>query len=461
MVEVPVAADRWDAGSTDLHVREQGTTSATEEFVASFPQHLWEPLGIKATRTPGQPDWTIRASDRVGIMRVDVGGTAAHIRITPKLPDLDLFFLADWAYGSSSTTKSLLSGRAELDAVRSEPAACLLAWYLAEAVAFATRWVRRGYVTREEELVGRVRGRIDTTRYIRNSLASARPHVVPCRYTEPSDNTRPNQYLKLGVRRAAALAHLVPNAGARRFLLELSRRGLALLASVDDVQMTPRHGRRLNLAGPLRHYRPITDFTTALLEGTYVGTEVGAHGQQAILWPLNLLYEQSLRNILDGWHGGVLDKRSLRATVVAPNGKRLGSSRVTPDFVLSTDSTALALDAKYKDVRVADELVTEDSEVVDVAPTARERVRLRRSDVYQAVAYGRHDGLRPAVVCLIYPVTLAPDEPYPDLIRVEGFDPVVNVLFMDVGPRAAGNVAALYAALDKIAAATPAQVGAV
>lgn len=452
MAQESVAAETWDLSRADLWVREQATVRASDAFVAEFPSQLWEPLGLTVARPPGDPSWTIRASDRVGLVRVDVAGTQAQLRVTPKLPDLDLFFLADWAYGSTSTAKRLLDGRAELDAIRSEPAACLLAWYLAEAVAFATRWVRRGYISRDQDLVGRVRGRIDVARYVSRSLTSAQPHVVPCHFFEPSHNTLPNQYLKAGVRRAAALARVITNPYARQFILELSHRGLALLAAVDDVEFTAQQGRRLNLAGPMRHYRPIASFTTALLDGTYLSTQPGSHAQEAILWPLNTMYEQALRNVLAEWPGGRLEPApQLQASVIGVDGTRLGGSRVTPDFVLSVPGRRLALDAKYKEVLATDDPGQPNVDAVEVAPTRRVRVRVRRSDIYQAVAYGRHDRLRPCAVGLIYPVTLQRDEPLPAPVHVDGFDPAVHVIFFDTGPHASAHLDGFYGVLDSLA----------
>jgi 5-methylcytosine-specific restriction enzyme subunit McrC len=431
-------------------MQEQSTVSASNALIEAFPDHLWEPLGLSVSRSPNDETWTVRASDRVGILRVNIAGTSTQLRVTPKLPGLDLLFLADWAYGSTSTANKIIQGRAELDALRTDPAACLLAWYLAEAVAFATRWVRRGYVSRAEDLVGRVRGQIDVARYVRGPLASSRPHVIPCNFTEPSHDTEPNQYLKAGVRRAATLAGAIPNAHARRFLLELSRRGLALLASVDDVAVTARQGKLLNLAGPLRHYRPIVAFTSALLEGTYLSTEAGAHSQQAILWPLNSLYEQALRNVLASWPAGQLEKPSLRASVVGTGGEHLGGSRVTPDFVLSTPVARLALDAKYKETRTPDGRLESPETDLDIRAAGNVRIRVRRSDIYQTVAYGRHNGLRPASVGLLYPVVLERAESYPPPVRVEGFDPTVHVVFFDVGPCATSHVRALYDVLDSL-----------
>ncbi|MCA5894310.1 McrC family protein [Isoptericola sp. NEAU-Y5] len=440
----------WDLGQPVLEMREQSEVRATAELVAAVSPATWERLGLVVRRSPGDTYWIVRSSDLAGVVRLDVRSTHVHLRIQPKLVDLDLFFLADWAFGSQKSGRAFSDARAELQALRAEPAACLLGWYIAEMVAFATRWTRRGYVVRHEDLVGRVRGHIDVARYAAMSLAQARPHVIPARFTEPSHDTPPNQYLKAGIRHAAALSRAVPLPAAQRALQELSRRGLSLLAGVSDVRLTARDGQRLNLAGPLRHYRQPVAFTTAVLDGTFLSTELGTHSQEAIMWSLNVLYEESLRRVLEAWPGATSVRTPLRATVEGSLGERLGASAVKPDYVFRRgDGTLLVLDAKYKDVTPRSALGAGSADdVVDVAPTKRQRVRVRRADVYQAVAYGRHEGLGGSTVGLLYPVTLAHDEPYPAPLRLREFDPRVHVVFFDVGPTASSHVTDLYAVLD-------------
>ena len=429
---MPDAAADWDVGMPTLLIAEQSTARATNALIEAVPANRWQDLNLTFQKAPGDEDWTVRAADFTGIARVDVEGVPVHLKVTPKIQGLDLFFLADWAYGSKSVGKKLTDARANLAALRSEPAACLLGWYVAEVLAFATRWLRRGYVVREEDLIGRVRGRIDVARYLNRSLAQARPHVIPARFTEPTHDTAVNRYLKAGLRQAAVLARAVPLDTARTALDELTRRTLAMFAGVSDVSVRPQDARRFNLSGPLRHYAPIVRFTTALLEGTYVSTEIGGHTQDAIMWSLNGLYEQALRNVLDAWPGASGVRGRHRATLIDGSGRVNGSTPVKPDYVIRRpDGVRLVLDAKYKNVMPSTSI--EPDEMIDLTPTRGQRIRVRRADIYQAVAYGRHSGLRTDQVALLYPIALRPDEPYPAPLRVRGFSPVCHIVFFDVG----------------------------
>lgn len=441
----------WDLGVPVLEIAEQSTARATDGLVAAVCEARWKELSLSLHKAPGDCNWTVRSADFTGIARLDVAGKPVHLRVTPKIDDLDLFFLADWAYGTQSVGKRLKDARANLAALRSEPAACLLGWYVAEVLAFATRWLRRGYVVSEDDLVGRVRGSIDVARYLSRSVAQARPHVVPSRFTEPSHDTAANRYVKAGLRKVAVLAHAVPIAGARVALDELVRRALSLFNAVGDVPAQPQDALRLNLSGPLRHYTSIVRFTTALLEDTYVSNETGGHEQDAIMWSLNSLYEQALRNVLNAWPSASRIHGSYHATVTNFDDDRKvnGSTSVKPDYVMRrSDGALLVLDAKYKSVLPSVQAPADDS--IDLIPGAGQRIRVRRADIYQVVAYARHAGLRADKAVLLYPVALGADDDYPTPLRVREFAPTCHLVFFDVGPTADAHRAALYEALDRI-----------
>lgn len=437
-------AARWRLGDAELCVREQDTVLADDALIASVNGELWEQLGFAVRRRPGDPDWRVRTSQFVGIVRLRIGDDQVHLRILPKIDDLDLFFLADWAYTSDRAGR-MTSERAALDPVRDDPAACLLGWYINELTRFATRWLRRGYLFREEELAGRIRGRVQVGRYVSGSLARGRAQVIPCHYAEPSHDTAVNRFLKAGLRRAIALSADVPLAAARDALRMSGARALSLFATVTDVRAVPNDVPRLNLNGPLRHYKPIVRLTAAMLSGIFVGPVVGPHVQDAFVWDLNRMFQEALRNILAAWRGASLDSARSVVTVSDSAGRTVQRSRIDPDFVLTTPGgRQLLLDSKYKDALPGG--AVEEDDVV----TAGRRIKLSRADIYQAVAYSQHDKWRPATVGLVYPVSLRTGETLPAPLHVRRFERDIFVMFIDAGPGAAANLPEFHAALDLV-----------
>jgi 5-methylcytosine-specific restriction enzyme subunit McrC len=123
----------WNIGDTLLETTEHKTILAAEGLVDEFPASMWEALGLGVSRRLGGEAglWEVSADRYVGVAQLRSGAARAQLRIHPKI-DADIFFLADYAFGAE---RDLLADRqltAELNAIRPDPAACLLAWYLAE-----------------------------------------------------------------------------------------------------------------------------------------------------------------------------------------------------------------------------------------------------------------------------------------------------------------------------------------
>ena len=172
-----------------------------------------------------------------------------------------------------------------------------------------------------------------------------------------------------------------------------------------------------------------------MLEGTFVSREFGTSDRDAFMWDMSVLYEHALRGVITHWPDGNLNTSRGRARILNAEDTRVSSSKVKPDYVLDTASATLVLDAKYKETRTSDP----DDETTDVA-IGTSKIRLTRSDIYQAVSYGQHEHHLPAVVGLVYPVVLGAGEPLPYPYRIKGFTEDVLVLFLDVGAAARDNI---------------------
>lgn len=436
----------WHDGDTLLEITEHRTVLAEEELLRAFPQDVWTTLGLRVQRRLGAaPDiWEVTADRYVGVAQLRGQAGRAQLRIHPKI-DADIFFLADYAFGAERDLLADQHLRAELAALRPDPAACLLAWYLAELEAFVRRWLRRDYVLRREVFDGKVRGRLLVADYMRSYLAQGQAHEAPCQLFDLTPNNLPNQILKAALRRVARLGTGVPVSAARRALRRRVERLLPAFAGITDRTVLPGDYNRLRLSGALRHYAPMMAKSRAMLEGMYLSESVGQHVQDAFLWDMSVLYEEALRGVLASWDAGTLDSKRWSARIFDPLGVRLASSRVKPDYVITTSAGKLVLDAKYKDVlrHVEDE----EAEI----EVARTRIRVGRADIYQAVSYSRHEGYAPATPALVYPVALAAGESLPKPCRVEGFEQNVYLCFFDTGPLARENLPAFLESLEAVA----------
>ena len=424
------AAQTWRVGDSELSVREEGPVLAEDHLVQAFPMEAWAELGLTISRTPATPAglWNVSAGRRVGVARLQGDSSyAPQVCIEPKFEGADIFFLADHAWGRNRDLLEQSRLEANLAPLRTDPAACLLSWFLADLSTFTRRSLRHDYILRQEVFTGRVRGRLLLSQYARRHLPRAQAQRVPCQFFEFTRDNLANRILKHTLRRVAQMIPEVRIPEARRALRAQSETISPYFSAVGDQDVRRDDFNRLRLRGPLRHYQPIIEKSRAMLQRTYLSTELGTHVQSAFLWDMSLLFQEAIRGVL-GRAGLVLDRKRGTARFCRANGQPIAISRVDPDYVLRIGSNTTVLDAKYKETGVAP---GDESFTTEVLPS--QRIRVRRSDIYQLIAYSRHAQHRTGRVALIYPVVLQAGEVLPTPHRVLGFAEEVSILFMDIG----------------------------
>jgi 5-methylcytosine-specific restriction enzyme subunit McrC len=443
----------WTSQSPSLRITENASVLATSALIDSIRVESFDRLGLRVTTTPNREGWTVTASDYVGVGQIKTESGFKNLTISSKVQGLDTFFLADWAFGGDANLPPQLGERALLEAMREEPAACMLGWYLRAINHFSSRWFRRDYLRHELDLIGSVRGKVDLPRYVSRSLSGGTPHIVPCKFDEPSHDSPLNQFLRAGVVRAGVLVNSVPIPQARLHLRNLCRQAISHFGDVSERKFSGAEFRRFRLNGPRRHYRQVVMLTAAILQQSYISPENGSHSQEAFFWSVNAMFEDALRQILRSAPGILLEEMRAQRTIRRADGSIASKSKVRPDYIVRrADGSRVILDAKYKQVIHAGSRDTSDRGVADNVLNASKstRIRVRPSDVYQAVSYSRHAaylGSRPA---LVYPVVLAPGEELPPPMAIPEYDPEVRVAFVDVGRCANENIARFYSHLDSI-----------
>ncbi|MBV6757802.1 McrC family protein [Rhodococcus opacus] len=434
--------------STLIETEEHRTASVPDEIAAGVPTEFWAAADCTLSRSVRDIDWTLRAGNSVGIARIATPTTEVTLHIRPKLPQADVFFMADYAYAQRHEPLRILDfDDAMLDALSKDPTACLLMWHARAVDRFASRWLRRGYDSRVRLLESKVRGKIIVGQYLRNHLATGDAARIPCKVLERTQDTPNNRLLKAGLRQCAALSHTLPVPEARRAVLRQVNATLPRFSQVSDITATPADIRAASTRGPQRHYRQVLHSTVNLLANSFVGDSVGTYATQSFMWQMPTLFQESVRGLVDALDNLTLDNSGPgKATVHSSDGLRRITSKVDPDLVLHTaEGHTILLDTKYKHALPR----TDDTgETVLLGP--RQRIKVSRPDVYQAVAYRQHDHWTGALTGLLYPVSLAPGEALPQPMEVRGFGEVVNLLFIDIGPAARRNLQQFRASLHKL-----------
>lgn len=424
-----------------IEVREHGWARVSDDVVDATLTDFWKSADCEVTKSAAGGTWTLHAGNSVGVSRTRTTAGEVTLQIRPKLDTADVFFMADYAYGQRHEPLRLLQhDDVGLEAVLRDPTACLLVWHARAIGGFAARWLRRDYQARTQVLDGKVKGRILVNRYVTGHLAVGDAARVPCRIRERTLDTPNNRVLKAGLRYIAAHSHNLPVPAARHAVLRQVKAALPLFAQVTDIHASPSDIRATSSRGPQRHYAAVLAATISMLQNRLMGDQLtDPSGTSAFMWRMPVLFQESVRGVIDSTPGLVLDEdRPGTARIYDAEGNRRRSSKVDPDLVIRVDADrTLLIDTKYKDALPSDHGV-DDQVVTTVAD--RHRIRVTRSDIYQIVAYRQHEKWPNSTGALLYPLVLADGDRLPLPMEVRGFGATISLMFIDIGRNAAKNL---------------------
>lgn len=256
-----------------------------------------------------------------------------------------------------------------------------------------TNAVRQGmphhYLVHEDDLPV-LRGRLNVTRQF--STLAVSPQKLACRFDALSSDIALNQVMRATVTKLSRLTTAPDN---QRVLRELS----FVYADVSDVPANALRWDQMVLDRTNQRWRQLLSFARLFLSDRHQQTNIGTIDGHALLFEMNVLFEQYVARLLSRTLAGT----GLR--VLAQSGHRdclyegdTGRFRTCPDLIVRQDDrVALIIDTKWK--RMTPRL---DDPKQGVS----------QADVYQLMAYGRLYDC--STVMLLYPHHAGLP---PDLIR--------------------------------------------
>jgi len=240
--------------------------------------------------------------------------------------------------------------------------------FLAMTARFVQRHLRQGFIRVQENLVGRVRGRILIGAQVRENLVRARLDKMVCEFQRFNLDTLENRLLKAALEVSARYVAATPDA-----VPELQRWVHVIrsaLASVPDYQPHPRDWSRIRNKGLMAAYATPLALARLVLTRLHLRPK-GDAAETGRTLPFFL----DANRLFEGWVGVCLSRLHVCKSVEGQSRNRefrldgdLYSFR--PDFVVEVEEEEkprrkLVVDAKYK----------------QEGP--------ERSDLYQVIGYAR------------------------------------------------------------------------
>jgi len=276
------------------------------------------------------------------------------------------------------------------------------------------RHLRRGFIAREERLRGRVRGRVDVSRYVGQSLARGHLEIVPCRFQALEQDTLENRILRTALVGAGKLLGQATGTNLREptaLWRSWARQAEAALTGASVARIEPRDFQAARKTGSFRHYAHPLALARAVL--TRVGFDPNGAGESksATVWlvPFRLATAELFERYVEACLRSALRKDDTMWAGYDDN--NLGAAfKIRPDFLVRSGDVRLIFDAKYKDLARQRPSSADDEE------------NAFRQDTYQVLSYSQHKSVQnwwpdrtgkplpPSMVVLCYPNWLQPSE---------------------------------------------------
>ncbi|MDE0037418.1 MAG: restriction endonuclease [Gammaproteobacteria bacterium] len=241
----------------------------------------------------------------------------------------------------------------------------LIRLYCDKLVDAVRQGIPQQYTDHEDDLPT-LRGRLDVTRQF--STLAVSPQKLACRFDARSPDTALNQVMRATVGRLSRVAQIPEN---QRLLRELS------FAYADITEVSPNALRwdLIVLDRTNTRWRELVAMARLFLGERYQQTSAGSMDGYALLFEMNVLFEQYVARILT---------RALQGTglrVSAQGGHRdclfqgdRGRFRTRPDLIVRrVGEVALIVDTKWKRIKHIED----------------PKKGVSQADVYQLMAYGQ------------------------------------------------------------------------
>lgn len=270
----------------------------------------------------------------------------------------------------------------------------IISLYLKELFQLCKRHLRKEFFQVEDNLVGRVKGKILIHQNIRSNSARGRLDRVACLYQSHNFDSPENQILRAALQQSIRTLRRSEFSSDGSKINEWARFCDTALAGVEIKRIDPSIFCRLRLGGLKKVYKKPIDLAKWVL--SLLGSDPNSEFQKSEMPPyaidMNELFERYCEALLREKSGS-----DLWAGYHDREGNIGVRFKIRPDFILRSES--IILDAKYK------------KEWVKRAESDQDDFTNVRSDVYQLVSYACHkaaldkagkpeDKLK---VCVLYP----------------------------------------------------------
>jgi len=268
----------------------------------------------------------------------------------------------------------------------------IITLYLKELFQLCKRHLRKEFFQVENNLVGRVKGKILVHQNIRSNSARGRLDRVACLYQSHDFDCPENQILRAALQQSIRTLRRSEFSSDGTKVNEWARFCDAALAGVKIKRIHPSIFCRLRLGVLKKVYKKPINLAKWVL--SLLGSDPNSESQKSEIPP----YAIDMNELFERYCEALLREKGASDLWAGYQNRNIGHEfKIRPDFILPSEKTVL--DAKYKD------------QWDDRVKFDKDHWKNVRSDVYQLVTYACHQAAldksgnpeNKLKVCVLYP----------------------------------------------------------
>ena len=345
--------------------------------------------------------YIICASGLVGVTAVGGGIeniTPASVVVKPKIPGTSILTMLNYAYVLPYVEEQ----QPQFDITEAPLVSLIIHLYFLKLQKLVhDNGLRKDYIKLEEELQGKVRGQCMLGSYLGRYIPAGKQQRVPCRYWELRLDCEPNRALRWGAELCLALAKMIP---AKALLAHVESMWDEIKHHFVDIAIKPYRAeqvRRLPRSGRFTPYDDLYQLLEIILDNMsfdFKYGKVSLHGFAVRMWEF---FEQFVVNVLKFHLPIVVEGPQVGFSYsVSESGGVLHKQNIYLDALI-VDSNRYVVDAKWKEAIALGE---DDLRFSENDYLSMEDIKIKNTDLFQVVAYGRHKEVQASGAILVYPV---------------------------------------------------------
>ncbi|MCK9280654.1 MAG: McrC family protein [Melioribacteraceae bacterium] len=343
-------------------------------------------------------NFSIKSKNIVGVL----SSSEYQVIVKPKIESANIFLMMNYAFGFEI---NFPNDKSELEKLPDE-IQYLFAYYFLESLKeFLKNHFSKNYVKKEEVFNACIKGKVELSKYFKKYIPAGKRNLVPCTYFDMNADTLENQILRytLEIIRKFIFNDTNINSTIKEILRPKSIAIEPYLSGITLRKIRLEEFNRIRYVGRFKNYKPIHELCKFIISNNQMKLDSSTCPFRSFIFDMNKLFEKYVTGVIKKgakYYGFESQENFIYSSTAF-------SKTIKPDITLTDKNNfKIVIDAKYKNV-----LTNEEEPIIS---------NITNSDLFQLIAYSKHEKINASKSILVYPLYGKATET--QLLKIKGFE---------------------------------------